>query len=80
MSIKEMENKVIKFMFDNNYINENTYNNWYEEDIVCVDEKVFKLYLALEEMRKLHLAVEKEMEIKKMIEIILVKYERGECK
>lgn len=74
--VKTKEQMVVDFMFDNDYINGSEYDHWFEDDIICIDQKIVCLYLALEEMRKLHLAVEKEEQIRKNIEDILVKYEK----
>ena len=74
--IKTKEEQVVDFMFDNDYINASEYDHWSEEDIICIDQKIVLLYLTLEEMRKLHLAVEEEERIRKMIEEVLIKYEK----
>lgn len=73
--VKTKEELVVDFMFDNDYINGSEYDHWFEDDIISVDQKIVCLYLALEEMRKLHLAVEKEKELEENITDILVKYE-----
>ena len=62
-------------MFDNDYINGSEYYHWFEDDIIDIDHKIVLLYLALEEMRKLHLAVEEERRINDYITSVLVKYE-----
>ena len=62
-------------MFDNDYINASEYDHWFEDDIINIDHKIVLLYLTLEEMRKLHLAVEEERRINNYITSVLVKYE-----
>lgn len=74
--VKTKEELVIDFMFDNDYINGSEYDHWFEDDIISVDQKIVLLYLTLEEMRKLHLAVEEEKELEENITEILVKYEK----
>lgn len=74
--VKTKEELVVDFMFDNDYINGSEYDHWFEDDIISVDQKIVLLYLTLEEMRKLHLAVEEEKELKENITEILVKYEK----
>ena len=73
--VKTKEELVIDFMFDNDYINGSEYDHWFEDEIISVDHKIVLLYLALEEMRKLHLAVEEEKRISDYITEVLVKYE-----
>ena len=73
--VRTKEEMVVEFMFDNDFIIASEYDHWFEDDIIDIDNKVFKLYLALEEIRKLHLAVEEEQEMTKNIEDILIKYE-----
>lgn len=74
--VKTKEELIIEFMFDNDYINASEYDHWFEDDIINIDHKIVLLYLTLEEMRKLHLAVEEEKELEKDITEILVKYEK----
>ena len=74
--VKTKEELVIDFMFDNDYINGSEYDHWFEDDIISLDQKIVLLYLTLEEMRKLHLAVEEEKELEENITEILVKYEK----
>lgn len=74
--VKTKEELVIDFMFDNDYINGSEYDHWFEDEIISVDHKIVLLYLALEEMRKLHLAVEEEKRISDYITEVLVKYEK----
>lgn len=74
--VKTKEELVVDFMFDNDYINGSEYDHWFEDDIISVDQKIVLLYLTLEEMRKLHLAVEEEKELEENITEILVKYEK----
>lgn len=74
--VKTKEELVVEFMFDNNYINASEYDHWFENDIISIDQKIVCLYLTLEEMRKLHLAVEEEKKLEKDITEILVKYEK----
>ena len=69
--VKTREQKIVDFMFDNDYINASEYDHWFEEDIIGVDQKIVLLYLTLEDMRKLHLSNEEELQ--KQIEKILVK-------
>lgn len=73
--VKTKEELVVDFMFDNDYINGSEYDHWFEDDIIDIDHKIVLLYLALEEMRKLHLAVEEERRINDYITSVLVKYE-----
>ena len=74
--VKTKEELVVDFMFDNDYINGSEYDHWFEDDIISIDQKIVLLYLTLEEMRKLHLAVEEEKELEENITEILVKYEK----
>ena len=74
--VKTKEELIIEFMFDNDYINASEYDHWFEDDIINIDHKIVLLYLTLEEMRKLHLAVEEEKELEEDITEILVKYEK----
>lgn len=73
--VKTKEELVVDFMFDNDYINGSEYDHWFEDDIIDIDHKIVLLYLALEEMRKLHLPVEEERRINDYITSVLVKYE-----
>lgn len=73
--VKTKEELIIEFMFDNDYINASEYDHWFEDDIINIDHKIVLLYLTLEEMRKLHLAVEEERRINNYITSVLVKYE-----